>query len=47
MLAADGDPGKTQITIAADKDMPFKDFVHVMDHCQKAEVSDIRIAAKP
>lgn len=43
MLAADGDPGKTQIT----KDVSFKYFVHVMDHCQKAEVSDIRIAAKP
>jgi len=46
MLSSDGDPGKTQITIAADKDVPFKDFVHVMDHCQKAGVSDIGIAAK-
>jgi len=32
--------------MAADKDVPFKDFVHVMDHCQKAGVSDIGIAAK-
>ena len=47
MLAHDGDPGKTQITIAADKAVPFQDFVHVMDACQKAGVSDIGIAAKP
>jgi biopolymer transport protein ExbD len=26
MLAADGDPSKTQITIAADKGVPFQDF---------------------
>ncbi len=47
MLARDGNPGKTQITIAADKVVPFQDFVHVMDVCQKAGVSDIGIAAKP
>jgi len=47
MLSKDGNPGKTQITIAADKDGYFKDFVHVMDRCQKAGVSDIGIAAKP
>ncbi|MBN2680848.1 MAG: biopolymer transporter ExbD, partial [Acidithiobacillaceae bacterium] len=46
MLASDGDPGKTQITIAADKGVPFQDFIHVMDRCQKAGVSDIGIAAK-
>ncbi|MEY2334202.1 biopolymer transporter ExbD [Acidithiobacillus ferrianus] len=46
MLAHDSDPGKTQITIAADKGVPFQDFVHVMDACQKAGVSDIGIAAK-
>ncbi|MFA7495389.1 MAG: biopolymer transporter ExbD [Acidithiobacillus sp.] len=46
MLAKDGDPGKTQITIAADKGVPFQDFIHVMDRCQKAGVSDIGIAAK-
>ena len=46
MLAADGDPSKTQITIAADKGVPFQDFIHVMDRCQKAWVSDIGIAAK-
>jgi biopolymer transport protein ExbD len=47
MLASDGNPGKTQVTIAADKAVPFQDFVHVMDVCQKAGVSDIGIAAKP
>ena len=46
-LASDGNPGKTQITIAADKAVPFQDFVHVMDACQKAWVSNIGIAAKP
>ena len=47
LLASDGNPGKTQITIAADKAVPFQDFVHVIDACQKAGVSDIGIAAKP
>ncbi|AEK58001.1 MULTISPECIES: ExbD/TolR family protein [Acidithiobacillus] len=47
MLAHDGDPAKTEITIAADKAVPFQDFIHVMDACQKAGVSDIGIAAKP
>ena len=47
LLASDGNPGKTQITIAADKAVPFQDFVHVMDACQKAGVSNIGIAAKP
>ena len=46
MLAGDGNPAKTQITIAADKVVPFQDFIHVMDACQKAGVSDIGIAAK-
>ena len=46
LLASDGNPGKTQITIAADKAVPFQDFVHVMDACQKAGDSDIGIAAK-
>ncbi len=46
MLAADKNPAKTQITIAADRTVPFQDFIHVMDACQKAGVSDIGIAAK-
>lgn len=47
MLEADGNVAKTEITIAADKAVPFQDFVHVMDACQKAGVSNIGIAAKP
>ncbi|MDX5935768.1 ExbD/TolR family protein [Acidithiobacillus thiooxidans] len=45
-LGADGDTKHTQVTIAADKMVPFKDFVHVMDACQKAGVTGIGIAAK-
>ena len=46
-LAGDGDAKHTQVTIAADKMVPFEDFVHVMDACQKAGVTSIGIAAKP
>ncbi|WP_248884170.1 ExbD/TolR family protein [Acidithiobacillus acidisediminis] len=45
-LAADGDVGHTQVTIAADKGVPFQKFVHVMDTCQKAGVTQIGIATK-
>jgi biopolymer transport protein ExbD len=47
LLRSDGDPAKTQVTIAADKNVPFQDFVHVMDICQEAGVDDIGIAATP
>jgi biopolymer transport protein ExbD len=47
LLRRDGDPAKTQITIAAERNVPFQDFVHVMDTCQKVGVSNIGIAAKP
>jgi len=46
-LAGDGDAKHTQVTIAADKMVPFKDFVQVMDACQKAGVTSIGIAARP
>ncbi|MEY2340832.1 ExbD/TolR family protein [Acidithiobacillus sp. IBUN Pt1247-S3] len=46
LIARDGDPGKTVITIAADKQVPYQDFIHVMDSCQKAGASDIGLAAK-
>ncbi len=46
-LAGDGDTRRTQVTIAADKMVPFKDFVQVMGACQKAGVTSIGIAAKP
>jgi biopolymer transport protein ExbD len=47
LLRSDGDPARTRLTIAADRNVPFQDFIHVMDTCQKAGVSDIGIAAKP
>ena len=46
LLAGDGDVAHTQVTIAADKVVPFQDFVHVMDACQKAGVTAIGIATK-
>lgn len=45
LLASDGDPSKTDVTIASDKKVEFQHFVQVMDACQKAGVSNIGIAA--
>lgn len=47
LLSTDGNPLKTQVTIAADKNVPFQKFIRVMDACQKAGVSRIGIATKP
>ncbi len=47
MFAADGDPGKTELTIATDKATPFQHFMAVMDAARKAGVTDIGIAAQP
>ena len=47
LFAADGDPAKTQVTIAADKDVAFQHFVTVMDAARKAGVNDIGVAAQP
>lgn len=47
MIKADGNPTKTTITIASDKATPFEAFVHVMDACRKAGVSQIGIATEP
>ncbi len=46
LIRQDGDPGKTVITIAADKAVAYQKFIHVMDTCQKAGASDIGLAAK-
>lgn len=46
LIRGDGDPGKTVITIAADKDVAYQKFINVMDTCQKAGASDIGLAAK-
>lgn len=47
MLAADGNPAKTQVTIAADKHVAFQYFITAMDASRKAGVTDIGIAAQP
>ncbi len=46
LIRQDGNPGKTVITIAADKAVPYQKFINVMDTCQKAGASDIGLAAK-
>ncbi|HUN42918.1 MAG TPA: biopolymer transporter ExbD [Acetobacteraceae bacterium] len=47
LLAADGNPAKTQVTVAADKQVPFQFFIDVMDAARKAGVTDIGVAAQP
>ena len=45
LLAADGDPAKTAVTIAADRKVAFQHFITVMDAARAAGVSDIGVAA--
>lgn len=47
MFAADGDPSKTELTIAADKTTAFQHFMTVIDAARKASVTDIGIASQP
>jgi biopolymer transport protein ExbD len=47
LFQADGDPDKTEVTIATDKTTPFQDFMTVIDAARKAGVTDIGIAAQP
>ncbi len=47
MFAADGDPSKTELTIATDKATAFQHFMTVIDAARKAGVTDIGIAAQP
>jgi biopolymer transport protein ExbD len=47
MFQQDGDPDKTEVTIATDKTTPFQDFMTVIDAARKAGVTDIGIAAQP
>jgi biopolymer transport protein ExbD len=47
MFAADGDPAKTELTIATDKTTAFQHFMTVIDAARKAGVTDIGIAAQP
>ena len=46
LLAADGDPAKTEVTIAADRKVAFQHFITVMDAARAAGVSDIGVAAQ-
>jgi biopolymer transport protein ExbD len=47
MLEADGDPAKTELTIATDKTTAFQKFMNVIDDARKAGITDIGIAAQP
>ena len=47
MIEADGNPAKTELTIAADKATAFQHFITVMDAARKAGATDIGIAAQP
>jgi biopolymer transport protein ExbD len=47
MFAGDGNPGQTEVTIAADKAVQFQKFMNVIDDAKKANVTDIGIAAQP
>ena len=46
MFENDGDPGKTEVTIAADKASAFQHFMTVIDAARKANVTNIGIAAQ-
>jgi biopolymer transport protein ExbD len=47
LFRGDGNPAKTEVTIAASKKVAFQHFVTVMDAARKAGVTDIGIAAQP
>ncbi len=47
MFMGDGDPTKTELTIASDKATAFQHFMSVIDAARKAGVTDIGIAAQP
>ena len=38
---------KPEVTIAAQRSVPFRDFVHVMDACRKAGIVAVGIATRP
>jgi biopolymer transport protein ExbD len=47
LFQADGDPAKTELTIATDKSTAFQKFMNVIDDARKAQITDIGIAAQP
>jgi biopolymer transport protein ExbD len=46
LLKADGDPAKTELTIATDKGAAFQHFMTVIDASRAAGVTDIGLAAQ-
>ena len=47
LFEADGDPAKTELTIATDKSTQFQKFMNVIDDARQANITDIGIAAQP
>ena len=47
LLRAEPDPSTTQVTIAASKDVAFQQFIHALDACREAGVTDIGVATLP
>ncbi len=47
MLRAEPDPSKTEVTIAASKDVAFQQFIHALDACREAGVTDVGVATMP
>ncbi len=47
LLRENPDPSQTQVTIAASKDAAFQQFVHALDACRSAGVTDVGVAAQP
>jgi biopolymer transport protein ExbD len=47
LLRAEPDPSKTQVTIAASKDVAFQQFIHALDACREAGVTDVGVATLP
>ena len=46
LLKADGDPARTELTIAADKAAAFQHFFSVIDAARAAGVNDVGVAAR-
>ena len=47
LLRETPDPSQTQVTIAASKDAAFQQFVHALDACRAAGVTDVGVTAQP
>ena len=47
LLRGTPDASQTQVTIAASKDAAFQQFIHALDACREAGVTDVGVAAQP